>query len=372
MTPPSDSVRHRQVCIPVADSSRVGEARRAAVQAAEAAGLGEDDVGRVGVVVTEVASNLHRHAVGGEVLLRTLCDPPGLEILATDRGPGMADVGRCLADGYSTGGTAGIGLGAVARMSSVFDIYSLTAAAAAKGTQGPAGAPGNAGPAVGTVLLARIRSGRTAGGPGDPGGPKAGADWQVGVVCRPAPGEIECGDGWAADSAADGRVRLAMADGLGHGLAAAEAARACLRSFRDLPGGPPLDVLRAAHAAARVTRGAAMAVAEIDPTAGMLRFAGIGNIAGSVSGGTGPGAAGRGLVSLPGILGQEARRFTDFTIPWGPGSLLVMHSDGLGSRWDLARYPGLTVRHPALIAAVLYRDYSRGRDDVTVAVMRAA
>jgi hypothetical protein len=38
------------------------------------------------------------------------------------------------------------------------------------------------------------------------------------------------------------------------------------------------------------------------------------------------------------------------------------------SRWSLEDYPGLAARDPAVIAGVLYRDFSRRRDDVTVVV----
>jgi hypothetical protein len=64
------------------------------------------------------------------------------------------------------------------------------------------------------------------------------------------------------------------------------------------------------------------------------------------------------------------RKVQEFAFPWPRGALLVMHSDGLGTQWDLGTYPGLTSRHPALIAAVLYRDYDRARDDVSVVVIR--
>jgi hypothetical protein len=47
-----------------------------------------------------------------------------------------------------------------------------------------------------------------------------------------------------------------------------------------------------------------------------------------------------------------------------------MHSDGLATQWNLGAYAGLQTRHPSLIAAVLYRDFVRGRDDVTVVVAR--
>ena len=47
-----------------------------------------------------------------------------------------------------------------------------------------------------------------------------------------------------------------------------------------------------------------------------------------------------------------------------------MHSDGLTTRWDLKAYPALLERDPGLIAAVLYRDFSRGRDDMTILTIR--
>jgi len=51
--------------------------------------------------------------------------------------------------------------------------------------------------------------------------------------------------------------------------------------------------------------------------------------------------------------------------------MLVLHSDGLVSHWSLDAYPGLAARDPSLIAGILYRDFTRGRDDVTVVVAKA-
>jgi hypothetical protein len=47
-----------------------------------------------------------------------------------------------------------------------------------------------------------------------------------------------------------------------------------------------------------------------------------------------------------------------------------MYSDGLKSSWDLKSYPGIWNKHPGLIAAILYRDFTRERDDVTVLVAK--
>ena len=64
------------------------------------------------------------------------------------------------------------------------------------------------------------------------------------------------------------------------------------------------------------------------------------------------------------------RRVQEFTYPWPPGAILVLHSDGLLSHWTLDRHPGLAARHPMLLAGILYRDFRRGRDDTTVVVAR--
>ena len=164
-------------------------------------------------------------------------------------------------------------------------------------------------------------------------------------------------------------MRLIVADGLGHGPLAADAARAAIRTAREQPNEPAPALLERIHGALRATRGAAVAVAEIDSPAQILRFAGVGNITAAIVPGSGPV---RHLVSHAGTAGHEVRRISEFTSPWSSRSLLLMHSDGLQTRWSFDSYPGLLERHPSLIAGVLYRDYARGRDDVTVVLVREA
>jgi anti-sigma regulatory factor (Ser/Thr protein kinase) len=328
------------VPLTVADASQVGEARRAAAALTTRLGFDETEAGKVALVVTEAASNLAKHGGGGELLLRVLArgDVPGVEVLALDRGPGMADVARCLGGGFSTAGTAGHGLGAIARLASTFDVHSA--------------------PGAGTALVARLWA-RSVAAP-----PAAG---EVGVVCVPKPGQLVCGDAWGVEERA-GRVRVLVADGLGHGPEAAAAAAAAVRAFRADAAAEPVPLMQTVHAALRPTRGAAVAVAEIDPAAGLLRFCGVGNVAGVIL----SGGASRSVVSHNGTLGYEARKFQQFDYPFPPGSVLVLHSDGLASQWRIEPTSGLTARDPALVAGVLYRDFRRGRDDVTVVAARAA
>jgi len=327
------------VALPVTEASQVGDARRAAAVLAEGLGLPEAEVGKLALVVTEAASNLAKHARDGLLLLRPLEGPPGVEVLALDRGPGMSDVGRCLRDGYSTAGSPGTGLGAIARLTALLEIHSTPA---------------------GTALLGQLRA-----GPAPPVRPSARLE--VGAVSVPYPGETVCGDGWAVEQSA-GRDLVLVVDGLGHGSEAAAAAREAVRVFRKKAGLPPAELVRALHTALRSTRGAAAAVADLDLAGQTLRYAGVGNIAGVVlAGGTS-----HSLVSHNGTLGHALYKAQKFTYAFPNGATLVMHSDGLTSRWGLDAYPGLGLRHPGLIAGTLYRDFRRGRDDVTVLAVRAA
>lgn len=328
------------IVIPVSDVSQAGEARRAASALAARHGFSEEAQGKVALVVTEAARNLAIHAKQGELVVTPIeaAGVGGVEILALDRGPGMTDVARCMADGYSTAGTAGEGLGAMARMSSTFDIFSL--------------------PGVGTALLARLWARPR------PGGAQAGC-LDLGAVSLPKSGEEACGDGYAIDQES-GRCRIMVVDGLGHGPGAATAAQEAIRIFERSAGEGPVATLQAAHAGMRHTRGAAMAVAELNPETRQIRYAGIGNIVSSLI----SEKQRLNMVSLNGTVGHQVRQVQEFTYPWIEHALLVMHSDGLGTHWKLDSYPGLAAREPTLVAGVLYRDFSRGRDDVTVLVAR--
>jgi hypothetical protein len=69
------------------------------------------------------------------------------------------------------------------------------------------------------------------------------------------------------------------------------------------------------------------------------------------------------MVSHNGTAGHVAPRIREFVYDFTVDPLVILHSDGLTSRWDLAAYPGLAMQHPSLVAGVLLRDHRRGRDD---------
>ncbi len=325
--------------MPVTDLSQVGEARRAAGSLATDAGLDEGERGTLAIIVTELATNLARHANHGVLALRVLgsAGACGIEALAIDKGPGIIDLARAMEDGYSSGGTAGEGLGAIKRMSAEFDVTSA---------------------ATGTVMLARVWS---AAGTRDQK-LQSGTD---GVVCTPITGERACGDGWLVVHSGK-RTLAVVVDGLGHGPDAAKASDTALRMVRAHLNASPSELIHLCHGALRPTRGAAMAVVEIRTDLREARFAGVGNVAGSIA--TQSGA--KSMASHNGTVGHSMYKVQEFSYPCPADALVLLHSDGLMTRWRLDAYPGLVMRHPALVAGVLHRDYLRGRDDATILVTR--
>lgn len=328
-------------CIAIDDASAVAEARRAASTLAAALGFDETDAGDLAIVVSEIASNIHKHAGEGHIVLQAveLGGGVGIDVLGLDRGPGIADLKRSRRDGFSTTGSSGNGLGAIDRIALLYDVYSP--------------------PGRGTAVLARMAQRKA---------PKEtnGAHFAVSGVCIPRSGEDACGDDWFARRSGHG-LMLGVSDGLGHGYAAADASAAARRVFCDAPPSSPAALLEKMHQSMRGTRGAAVAIADIDLDRRSVDFAGIGNVVALLSSPAGT----RHCVSHNGIVGGDrAPRIQQFSYPVATEAVFIMHSDGLSTHWDLDAYAGLLARDPSLIAGVLFRDFKRDRDDATVVVAK--
>lgn len=327
--------------ISITDSSQVSVGRRAATELCRRNGFSDTLAEKAALIATELGSNLVKHGAGGEMYLQMAREAGGgdvFEVVAIDKGPGIVNAAQCLSDGYSTSGSPGTGLGAVRRLSDVFDLYSQ--------------------PGHGTIVLSRLLSAPM------PSVARMKA-LEIGSISKPKKGEEVCGDHWSM-AEQRGQWQFLVADGLGHGALASEAAMEAARLFRTTRSRTLPDLLDAIHHALRSTRGAAVAIADVDVGRQLVRFAGVGNIAGAIVSAAGM----RNMVSLNGTAGVELRKITEFSYPWPDDGLLVLHSDGLISHWNIDAYPGLYQRHPAVIAAVLYRDHDRGRDDVTVVVAK--
>lgn len=322
------------------DVSKTGGARRQALALAGAMGFDELRQGQLGIIVTEAARNIEAHAGEGEIVL---CpwehnQTAGIDVLALDKGKGIENIAVSLQDGYSTGDTPGNGLGAMSRLADLFQIYS---------------SPGN-----GTAIFARVLQGANPSQDGQ-------SAYDMGSIRVPIHGEQVCGDDWDVHRT-PGRSIYLMADGLGHGPLAAEASREAVRVFRLFAQHGAERILNEVHSALTKTRGAAVSVAEILPDKQVLNYAGAGNIVAAIM----LGGKTRSLVSMNGTVGHSMGRVQQFSYPWERESTLIMHSDGLATRWNIEQYKGLASRHPTLLAGILFRDFSRKRDDATIIVTR--
>ncbi|MFE1228659.1 SpoIIE family protein phosphatase [Streptomyces sp. NPDC058745] len=333
--------------VPVHDSTRVRDARVAAEEAGARAGLDAHRTAVAALVATELATNLLKHAGGGNLVV-DLVELPGtgtrgraVQLVALDHGPGIRDVAAAMRDGYTTSkASLGAGLGTCRRISSAFGVYSTPR---------------------GTVAVARIGQ--------DAGPEEQRPPARTGGINIPLARADHSGDAWAC-ARSGSRLTLMLADGLGHGVKAAHASGTAVDELHRVGHLPPAEILRRLHGALRDTRGAAVAVAQLDSGSGELAFAGVGNIGARLH----TADSWDHLVSHPGIVGAQFPATVPVRHrPWRPDSLLVLHSDGLPSRWVPPDDPALVAHEPTVIAATILRDASSAaspaRDDTCVAVL---
>jgi anti-sigma regulatory factor (Ser/Thr protein kinase) len=317
----------------VEDASAAAACRGAALTLARRLEFPAARADQLVLAVTEAATNLHKHASQGAMLLRIGREggKPAVEMVTIDAGPGLADTSAALRDGHSTSGSLGIGLGAIRRLADSCELYS---------------APGH-----GTVLVARFRA-----------RPAADAIRHAGLV-RPITGETECGDVFGV-AERDGRVIGVLCDGLGHGPLAAAAAMEGVTAVLEEPMAEPAVLIERAHRRMSRTRGGAIGVVQIVGQA--ILFGGLGNIAGVIlADGTR-----KSMISVPGIAGHQAGTIRQFEYTAPPGAAVILHSDGVSSRWESRSLPGLNTRDPLVVAAALLAEAGTRRDDAGLLVLK--
>jgi len=323
--------------ITIAEPTQTAVARRAAADLCRRLQLSEATVARAELIAVELAGNILQHAERGHLFLAPIPgDPHSLQIIAVDRGPGVGDPTRAMQDGFSTGTTPGLGLGAIRRQADALDLYSRSG--------------------TGTIIAATLHD-----------LPASRSSYDA-VLSRHVEGEAVNGDSLAIYPL-EGRTVYLVVDGLGHGHYAAEAAAMAVgvadHAFASDPKISLSAVIQRMHLPMQSTRGAAVLLVSV--TEKQVLCCGIGNVAGVLCA---PDGSSRNLVSHNGTVGHRMMRVQEFAYPWVPGTFLILHSDGISARWKLAQYPGLLQHSTAVIAGILYRDGVRDRDDATILVAR--
>jgi anti-sigma regulatory factor (Ser/Thr protein kinase) len=322
-------------------SSNVGAARRAAKALAESIGFDPTACEEVGLAATELATNLIKHARGGELILRPLDEGgrAGLEIESRDGGPGIADVEQALVDRFSTTCTRGTGLGAVNRLMDELDIKSERG----RGTR---------------IVCGKWVRRQTASNRPCP--------LAFGVATRPRHTGADNGDAFVVKQWAESAL-MGVIDGLGHGQFAHRAAQAA-RQYVEAHFDRPLDQIFCGTArACRATRGVVMALARFDWGQGRLAFASLGNIEVRVF----PHSEPFRFAIRRGVIGLNAPNALVTEHPWPPDHVLVLHSDGLRTHWGWKDFPGVADQPAPELAKEFLQALAKEEDDATVMVVRS-
>jgi len=328
------------VRICVNDDSYIGTARRTVRDCAAAIGLTGAALDKLDILSTELATNICKYAgQGGEILVTdsSVGDAKAVTLVSVDRGPGIADVDKALIDGVSTRHTLGAGLGSIKRLSEAFEISSALG--------------------KGTILISTVsQAGKNSG--------KSSSQrlFEPAWISVPHPAEKRCGDGISVCTS-DQRTSVLVVDGLGHGDGAADVSRQARSAFEQGPFDDAGKIVERIHRELSGTRGAALAIAQIEHHANQLCFVGVGNISSRVY----SYYSSTGCVSTQGIVGEQIRSVMENTYEWEPGSMLLMHSDGIKSSASLEF--GKAGKSALMLAAEIYRDCYRANDDATVVVL---
>jgi anti-sigma regulatory factor (Ser/Thr protein kinase) len=326
-------------CFTVEDRSYFSLLKKEIHGIAIKAGFNENKVGEIDIVVAEIVSNLVKHGNGGKLLVKLVQQDgiEGIELISIDNGQGMADVGKMMVDGMSTTNTLGQGLGAIKRMSDVFQVYSQKE--------------------WGTVVLSRIFKEALSY-------KKKRHEIRTVVVAKP--GEEECGDGFYC-TMNETSVRVFLGDGLGHGKEASIAVNIAMDAFKTCTEESATETIRFIHTAVRKTRGLVATVAIYDIDQKNWRICGVGNIATRLINGIET----KNCMGYNGIIGYNMpTTMKDHEVPADNGQVLFLCSDGIKTRWDHIRYPAILKYDLSVFASVVFKDFARFTDDMSLAAIK--
>lgn len=298
-------------------------------------------IAELDIVIAELTSNLYKYADQGEILLGHFreIDNEYIEIICMDNGPGMTDVKKMSKDGVSSTNTLGHGLGSIKRLSDKFDIYSL------KGW--------------GTIVLSRVYK-------KPPAKTKIKSRLEIRQIALNKPGEVTCGDG-VYYRVTEKDARLIIADGLGHGPDANLAMNEAINAFKACTFDLPVDTLRYIHTFIRKTRGVVATLIKFDFERKTFNIAGIGNISTKLIGV----AQSKTHLAYNGIVGHTIpNTMNDQTMSLDEYQTFILCSDGIRSRWDVTKYPGIQKHDLTLQAAAIYKDFSRRTDDTSIVIAK--
>ena len=320
----------------------------------------ETDRFLIATIVSELGSNIVKYAGRGLLRLERSEEHGNvdIEIWAEDRGPGIPDTARALADHYSTGGTLGLGLPGVRRMADHFQIHSSaddgTRILARKRIRGERQSKAVAPRAAGRQMQSPESRPLAAESP----------EWDLGASCRPLPGQRSSGDATVAELVGNSLV-LGIIDASGHGDRAHAVAEVAAALIRREAGARLETVLLQLENELRGTPGAAVGLVAIDRDSGAFRYAAVGNTRAAKIGVT----AWRG-VSRDGVLGGHSRSPQVQHDVLEPGDILALWTDGLPEAACVEQIRLNSYQQANVIAQRLIQQLARSHDDAGCLVLK--
>ncbi|MFI5251266.1 MAG: anti-sigma regulatory factor [Bacteroidota bacterium] len=116
-----------EIHVPITSDGDIVIARQQGRTFATALGFSQGDLTLIATAISELARNIVDFAQNGEIIIRSVQKgtKKGIEIVASDRGPGIPDVLLALQDGYSSRRSLGMGLPGTKRLMDEFEISSF-------------------------------------------------------------------------------------------------------------------------------------------------------------------------------------------------------------------------------------------------------
>ncbi len=307
------------------------------------AGYPQAKLSDLDLIVSELTSNIQKHVTGGaEILVSVNKEERNeyVEIICIDNGPGIADINKVLADGYSSVNTLGHGFGSMKRLSDKFDIYSQ--------------------PGWGTIVLIRVYK--------SPDQSIARKPIQLYGLVVAKPGEKDSGDGFYFQNTQAG-FKILLADGLGHGKDANFAVNEAVYAFRLCTETSAVETIRSVHQSIKKTRGIVANVVMYNRDKQTWTISGVGNISTRLMSGTFQ----KLVVPYNGIIGHNIpNTMTDVTYSIEEYNQFISCSDGMRSRWENYKFPNVHKADPMILAAAIYKEYARRTDDMSVIICKLA
>ena len=301
----------------------------------------ETRTAEIDIVVSEMTSNLIKHAQKGELLYRLSeeDDETVFEMMCIDNGVGIKDLNNAMKDGVSTKATLGQGIGAIIRLSNFSQFYTL--------------------PNWGTIAYTVFYN--------DPGhNMRTKKNILARILNVAKPGENVSGDNACIKSYPDKTI-VFVGDGLGHGHHAKDAVDKAITIFKESMSGDPSEIIKEINKNLKHTRGLVATIATLDHQTKQWELCGVGNISTRFQ----KGLENKNYICNNGIIGFNIpTRLENSRHEMEKFQQLILCSDGIKTRWDLVKYPGVLKYDPMILAGILYKDHGRQTDDMTAVIVK--